>query len=173
MSADRTPRSDKALWQSLAIGGDDAPRRIDDGEFAAWIEGRMTEADAAKVEMAIAADPELRRAALEIAGVLGRDLPAAPERVVVRARALVGFEAERTARGGWFDRWFFSGPRYGVQRAAVTMAALVIAAGGFAMGGGLGASFIHEQLGAGNDQAMQAAADPSSEIGELLTSDRI
>lgn len=173
MSADRTPRSDKALWQSLAIGGNDAPRRIDDAGFAAWIEGRLTESQAAAIEAAVAADPELRRAALEIADILGHDLPAAPERVVVRARALVGFEAERTARGGWFDRWFFSGPRYGIQRAAVTMAALVIAAGGFAMGGGLGASFAHERLGVGDDQAMRAAADSSGEIGEFLTSDRI
>jgi len=173
MSADKPPRSDKELWQSLAIGRDVAPRPVDAAEFAAWIEGRLTESQAAGVEAAVAADPELRRAALEIADVLGRDLPAAPERTIVRARALAGVEAERTARGGWFDRWFFSGPRYGVQRAAVTMAALVIAAGGFAMGGGLGASFAQERLGVGNDQAMRAATDSSSEIGEFLTSDRI
>lgn len=173
MSADRAPRSDKELWQSLAIGRDVAPQPVDAAEFAAWIEGRLTDSRAAAVEAAVAADPELRRAALEIAGVIGKDLPPAPERMVIRARALVGFEAERTARGGWFQRWLSSGPRYGMQRAAVTMAALVIAAGGFAMGGGLGASFAQERLGAGGNQGMQAAADSSGEIGEFLTSDRI
>lgn len=173
MTADRTPRSEKELWQSLASGRDVAARPVDAAEFAAWIEGRLTESQAAAVEAAVAADPELRRAALEIADIIGHSLPPAPERMVVRARALVGFEAERTARGGWFEQWFFSGPRHGVQRAAVTMAALVIAAGGFAMGGGLGASFAHERLGVSNDQAMRASADTSSEIGEFLTSDRI
>ncbi len=38
--------SDKELWQSLAIGVAE-PRPVDAMDFAAWIEGRLDEAEAA------------------------------------------------------------------------------------------------------------------------------
>ncbi len=61
--------------------------------------------------------------------------------MVVRARALVGFEAERKAasRGGLGSvRWLFGGPRHALQQGVMAVAALVIATGGFVVGGGLG-----------------------------------
>src|SRR5215813_1711745 len=93
MSTERTPSSDKELWQKLATGPV-ASAPLTDLDFAAWLEGRLTEREAARIETAVAADPELRRAALELADILGKPLPEAPARLEVRARALVGFAVQ-------------------------------------------------------------------------------
>src|SRR5690348_6135112 len=70
MSTDRPTQSDKELWQSLATGRDAASwvvkAPVSDLDFAAWLEGRMSEEAAARIEAAVATDPELRRAALEL-----------------------------------------------------------------------------------------------------------
>ena len=124
------------------------PTAVSDLDFAAWLDGRLPEAAAARIEAAVAADPELRRAALDLADVLGKPLPAAPARMAVRAQALVGFEAERQAgRGsGFLGRLFSSGTRYALQRAAMAAMAIVIAGAGFMVGGGLGDSFAQQQV---------------------------
>ena len=84
---------------------------VSDLDFAAWLEGRLSETAAARIEAAVAADPEMRRAALELSEVLGMPLPAAPARLEVRAKALVGFEVEqRAGRVGLFDWLFASEP---------------------------------------------------------------
>ena len=102
MSTERTPLSDKELWQSLATDRPVAPAAVSDMDFAAWLEGRLPEAEAARIEAAVAADPAMRQAALELADILGKPLPAAPPRMAVRAQALVGFAAERQAsRKSW------------------------------------------------------------------------
>jgi hypothetical protein len=164
--------SDKELWQSLAIGV--AERRpVDAMDFAAWIEGRLGEAEAAQIEASVAADPEMRRAALDIADVLGKPLPAAPERMAVRARALVGFEAERKGAQGFLSGWFSWMTPLAVRPAIVTMAAIVIAAGGFTMGGGLGASFAQQQYGASGIQKANSTSEVSSDINEFFASDGI
>ena len=95
MNTERTPLNDKELWRSLAAAPEDAPEAVSDLDFAAWLEGRLPETAAARIEAAVAADPEMRRAALELADILGKPLPAAPARLEVRAKALVGFEAEQ------------------------------------------------------------------------------
>ena len=118
--SERTPRTDKELWRSLVPDRDAAPPAISDLDFAAWLEGRLPEAAAERVEAAVAADPELRRAAFDLADVLGKPLPAASARIAVRAQALVGFEAERRAkRGGFFSRLFFYGTPYACSAAMV------------------------------------------------------
>jgi hypothetical protein len=78
MNTERTPLNDKELWRSLAAVREDAPETVSDLDFAAWLEGRLSETAAARVEVAVAADPEMRRAALELADILGKPLPAPP-----------------------------------------------------------------------------------------------
>ncbi len=149
MTTERTPRTDKELWRSLAPDRDVAPQAISDLDFAAWLDGRLPEAAVARIEAAVAADPALRRAALDLADVLGKPLPAAPERLAVRAQALVGFAADRQVGhgGGFFGRLFSSGTRYALQRAAMAATAIVIAGTGFIVGGGLGESFAQQRYG--------------------------
>ena len=148
MTTERTPRTDKELWRSLAPDRDVVPQPISDLDFAAWLEGRLPEAAAARIDAAVAADPEKRRAALDLADVLGRPLAAAPAQLTVRAQALVGFAAERqVAREGFLDRLFSAGTRYALPRAAMAAVAIVIAGAGFIVGGGLGESFAQQRHG--------------------------
>lgn len=176
---DNLPASDKELWRRLAVGGAVEPRPVDEMAFAAWIEGRLGAAESAQIEATMAADPEMRRAALEIADILGKPLPAPPERMAVRARALVGFDADRRdARGDlsgtWFGRWLNWASPYALQRAAVTLAAVVIAAGGFTMGGGLGTSLMRQQQAeVTSSQKAGTPSDISTDISEFFASDGI
>ena len=145
MRTDGLPSSDKALWQRVATG-EVAREPISDLDFAAWLDGRLSPADAARVEAAVAADPEMRRAALDLADLLGRELPVAPARLTVRAKALVGFEVERpSGRSGLFGWLLAPDRRFAFQRAMALGAAVVVASAGFMMGGGLGASMAQER----------------------------
>ena len=121
MSTERTPMSDRELWQSLATDRSVAPAAVSDMDFAAWLEGRLPEATAARIEAAVASDPAMRQAALELADVLGMPLPAPPPRMTVRAQALVGFEAERQApRKSWLAGLFPAfGQGFALQRGAM------------------------------------------------------
>ncbi|WP_428681363.1 hypothetical protein [Reyranella sp.] len=179
MSTQQTPRSDKELWRSLAGGPEVAPVVVSEIELAAWLDGRLTEEAAAPIEAAVAADPALRRAALDLADILGRPLPAAPERMVVRARALVGFEAERRASGGGLvGRWFagrglFAGPRHALQQGVMAAAAVVIATGGFMVGGGLGESLAQQRDGYSTTDSAHAKTTASNEVSEFFAGDGI
>lgn len=171
---DDLPASDKELWRRLDANGAVGVRPVDDLEFAAWIEGRLGEAEAARLEASIAADPEMRRAALDIADILGKPLPAAPERMAIRARALVGFEAERQVARKGFGDWLLNWMAPSALRpAAVTMAAIAIAAGGFTMGGGLGASFAQQHYEASGSQRAVSTSEASTDISEFFASDGI
>jgi anti-sigma factor RsiW len=167
MSTDRPTQSDKELWRSLATDRDGASGPVSDLDFAAWLEGRLPEAHAARIEAAVAANPAMRRAALELSEVLGQPFPAAPERLAVRARALVGFEVERERSAGLFDWLFTGGRRFAVQRVATLTAAVVIAISGFMLGGGLGESMAQERY------ASVSQSDTSNELTEFLVSDGI
>jgi anti-sigma factor RsiW len=167
MSTEGPTRSDRELWRSLAMDSL-APGSVSDLDFAAWLEGRLPETAAARIEAAVAADPELRRAALELSDVLGRPLPVAPARLGVRAKALVGFEVERrSARGGMFDWLFAKDRRFAFHRMATLTAAVIIAISGFMLGGGLGASMAQERY------ASVSQTDTSNELTEFLASDGI
>jgi hypothetical protein len=174
MTIERTPRSDKELWRSLASQPAVAPAAVSEMELAAWLEGRLSEEAAAPIESAVATDPELRRAALDLADILGKPLPAAPERMVVRARALVGFEAERQAAPrGLFGRWLFGGPRHALQQGVMAVAALVIATGGFLVGGGLGESLAQQREGYSATETASTATTTSNEVSEFFAGDGI
>ncbi|WP_421999169.1 hypothetical protein [Reyranella sp.] len=169
MSTDWPNRSDRELWRSLVTAPAVAPSAVPDLDFAAWLDGRLSGTEAARVEAAVAADPELRRAALDLADVLGKPLPAAPARLEVRARALVGFAAERVGgRGGLFGWLFSTDRRFALQRAAAFTAAVVVAISGFMLGGGLGTSLAKERYAS---TAAQTSTDTTSEFTEFMSLD--
>ena len=154
MSTERIPLDDKALWRSLAIEQPVASATVSDMDFAAWLEGTLPETEAARIDAAVTADPALRQAALDLADILGKPLPAAPVRMAVRAQALVGFAAERPARKSWLASLlpdFSQG--LGRQRGAMAACAVVIAAVGFVMGGGISEHY---------QEAVYASSQPSS-----------
>ena len=168
MSTERPTQSDKELWRSLAtdraVASGPLSGSVSDLDFAAWLEGRLSETAAARIEAAVAADPEMRRAALELSEVLGMPLPAAPARLEVRAKALVGFEVEeRAPRVGLFDWLFAMNRRFALPRLATMTAAVIIAVSGFMLGGGLGESMAQDRY----------ANSQSNELTEFLVSDGI
>ena len=175
MSTERNPRSDKELWRSLATDRHVAAAAISDLDFAAWLEGRLPERQAAVIDALVAADPEMRRAALELADLLAKALPAAPARIAVRAQALIGFESERRVdRSAWLVVLSpLFGLRQSVQRGAMAGIAVLLATVGFMIGGGLGASYAHERDG--STRAMTTiviplGADTINELGDLFAS---
>jgi len=171
MNAERIPSSNKDLWRSLALD-EVAPAPVSDLDFAAWLEGRLSEAEAARIEAAVAHDPEMRRAALELADILGLALPAAPPRLEVRGKALVGFEVERPrTRLGLFDWLFAKDRRFVMQRAVALTAAVVMAVSGFMLGGNLGEGVAGERYAANVPQT--SSTSNSNELTEFLVSDGI
>jgi hypothetical protein len=174
MNPERNPMSDKELWQSLAqsdaTGRNVAPA-VSDLDFAAWLEGRLTEDEAAPIEAAVAADPEMRRAALELAEILGKELPAAPSRMAVRAQALVGFEVERRSQRNWLAPLLaLFGAGLAIERGAMAGIAVVIAAVGFLMGGGLGDSYAHQkQTRTSISSTHPFGADTTNQLNDLFT----
>ena len=162
MTTHRPELTDRELWRSLATDRDGALGAVSEMDLAAWLEGRMSEAEAERIDRAVAADPALREAALELSEILSQPLPTPPDRLAVRARALVGFEAERaTPRGSFLGS--LMGWRYGVQRAAIASFAVAIAITGFMLGGGLGSSYAQDRR----------AADPLSELSDLFNDGNI
>lgn len=168
MSTERPTDSDKELWRSLAPDRV-APGPVSDLEFAAWLEGRLSESAAARIEAAVAADPAMRRAALELSDLLGQPPPAAPARLEVRAKALVGFEVEARAKRAGLFGWLFTGDRrFVLPRVATLTAAVVIAISGFMLGGGLGESMAQERYASASQ-----TSDTANELTEFLGSDGI
>jgi len=166
MSTDRTLKTDKELWQSLATGPAASPA-VSDLDFAAWLEGRLSETDAARIEAAVAANPEMRMAAMDLADILGKPLPAAPVRMAVRAQALVGFEVERQApRRSWFAGLLEG---FALPRAAMATAAIMVAISGFLMGGGLGDSYAQERVA----KSKVTVVDTTNELTSFFTGDGI
>jgi anti-sigma factor RsiW len=91
MSTEPIPMADQEFWRSLAMDGGAVSGSISDNDLAAWLEGRLAPAEAARVDAILAADPVQRAAAIELSEILAKPLPAAPARLAVRAQALVGF----------------------------------------------------------------------------------
>jgi hypothetical protein len=143
MSTERNPLSDRDVWRRLATDRV-APATVSEMDFAAWLEGGLSEADAARIDAAVAADPELRRAALELSDILGKPLPVPPSRMAVRAQALVGFEAEtRPAGRSWLASLLPAfGQGFAPRHGALAGMAIIVAAVGFTLGGGLGESYV-------------------------------
>ena len=174
----RTPRSDKELWRSLASRPEGVPAAVSEMDLAAWLDGRLSEEAAAPVEAAVAADPVLRRAALDLADILGKPLPAAPGRMVVRARALVDFEALEASGGGPFGKWLsglrlFAGPRPALRQGVMAVAAVVVATGGFMVGGGLGESLAQQRDDYSATESAYVKTTASNEVSAFFAGDGI
>ncbi len=172
MRTGRPEKTDQELWRSLVPGGDVASGPIppvSDAELAAWLEGRLSENAAARVDRALTADPALRAAAFELSEILGQPLPAPPQRLVVRAQALVGFEAERQAPRRGFASLLapLFNLGFSLQRTAMASAAVVLAITGFMVGGGLGESYAQERHG--SRTAAASNSDTLSELSDLFT----
>jgi anti-sigma factor RsiW len=166
MSTERIPMTDQELWHSLAKDGGAVPGPISDNDLAAWLEGRLAPAEAARVDAVLAADPVQRAAAMELSEILAMPLPAAPARLAVRAQALVGFEAERmpAPRPGFLASLFAAGRRQAVRAAAMGTAVAILAVSGFAMGGGLGESYAQQK-----QITVVSNADTSNELTDLFS----
>jgi hypothetical protein len=173
MSTERIPLDDKALWRSLAAGRPVAPVAVSDMDFAAWLEGRLPESTAARIEAAVAADPALRQAALELADILGKPLPAAPPRMAVRAQALVGFPAERqVVRKSWLASLLPDfGQGFGLQRGALAACAVFVAAIGFMLGGGLSQHYedaVYASYQSSTGAVRPLGRDTTGELNDLF-----
>ena len=101
---------DKALWRRAAPVPEAGPAP-DPGLISAWLEGRLSDAEAAAVERRLVASPEwLEAAVLARAAVDGADGEAVPQSVLARARIpLPGappIERQRTPVMQWLAaRW--------------------------------------------------------------------
>jgi hypothetical protein len=169
MTTDRNPKSDKELWQSLATGPV-ASTAVSDMDFAAWLEGQLSETEAARIEAVVASNPEMRLAAMDLADILGKPLPAASARMAVRAQALVGFEVERRIESrGWLASLLAS---FALPRAVMAAATVLVAISGFMMGGGLGESFAQEKFGTTNGDVVSMAQN-TNELTSFFTADGI
>jgi len=175
MSTQHSPESDKELWQSFASAPAVVPAAISDMDFAAWLEGGLTEQEAARIDAAVAASPQLRLAAIELADILGKPLPQPSPRIAVRAQALVGFPAEKPASGlsrllGMLLPSFEGG--FGLQRGVMAAAAVMVAAVGFMMGGGLGESYAQEKYASVQSKTTVSnplGSDTSDQLNDLFT----
>jgi len=177
MSTERILPDDKALWQSLATTPSVESGPVSDMEFAAWLEGQLPEAEAARIDAAVASDPALRLAALELADILGKPLPTASPRMVVRAQGLVGAAAGgRPVRRSWLAGLLPNfAPGFGIQRGALAATAVAVAAVGFMLGGGL--SQRYENSAYASSQSSQSTdgtgvvpfRDTTGDLNDLFT----
>lgn len=173
MSTERTP-ADKALWQSLATARPAASATVTDMDFAAWLEGGLTDAEASRIDAAVAADPALRQTALELADILGRPLPAAPPRIAARAQALVGFPAERPRRSWLANLLPDFSQGFALQRGALAAAAVMVATVGFMLGGSISQQFDEARYAAyqstnGTSVARPFGRDTTGDLNDLFT----
>ena len=171
MTTDRNLKTDKELWQSLATGpgaSDVVSGAVSDMDFAAWLEGHLSETEAARIEAAVSSNPEMRLAAMDLAEILGMSLPAAPARMAVRAQALVGFEAERQMpRRGWLAGLLEG---FALPRAVMAAATVIVAISGFMLGGGLGESYAQEKQAS---QTVVSTTQSTNEMTSFFTADGI
>ncbi|SKA22263.1 hypothetical protein SAMN02745126_04300 [Enhydrobacter aerosaccus] len=180
MNTEPTRKSDKELWQGLALEPAQGSVAVSDLELAAWLDGTLTEREAAQIEAALARDPKLRAAALDLADILGKPLPAPPPKMVRRAQALVGAQSGRSSAG--VGAWWPSGllasllpsfdSGFAFQRGVMAGAAVIVAAVGFAMGGGLGASFAEQKYASIQSSTTVPAplgSDTTRQLNDLFT----
>ena len=139
MSTERIPLDDKALWRSLAIGRPVAPAAVSDMDFAAWLEGQLPEAEAARIDAAVTADPGPAAGRPRTGRHPGQALAggaAAHGRAGAGAGRLRG-RAAGPQGAGWLRCCRISARAWRFQRGALAATAVVVAAVGFMLGGGI------------------------------------
>jgi hypothetical protein len=126
----------RRLWRQIA-----QPARqetVSALDLAAWLDGNAAPEMAARVERALAADDSLLDMALAARAASETDEPA-PERLLVRARAMVAPKVVAAKPAGFLSRlgvW-----QRGLQWATIGACLLIAASGGFWMGDNLSESF--------------------------------
>lgn len=132
--------TDRALWARLKAGApandDSYLPAVADEELAAWLDGRLPPDAVDRVEACLAVDRQMLNRVLDTTGALREAATPAPERLVTRAQALVGFEAERPVRTRGGLRAWFARRRRAFEMAVVAGAFLVVCITGFSLGGG-------------------------------------
>ncbi len=159
--------SGRALWRRTKVIGREtasaaAGRPVDDVMIAAWLDGRLSEKDAASVERHLVEYPRALQAVLDTQNALAdaRRAPV-PDRVVVRAQALVGFGAERKTTYGGLAGLFgglFGTGRRALEMAAVGAAFVIVIAGGFSLGGGTQEAYARSSQS--TDMAVELVLNP-------------
>jgi len=138
---------DRALWVRLKASApaDGAPRLapVSDAELAAWLDGRLPPDAAARVEACMAADPGILDRALDATSALREAAAPAPDRLVTRAQAIVGFQVEQQRSSGGLLAWL-AGWRRQFEMALVASAFLVVCVTGFSLGGGFQEAYAEE-----------------------------
>ena len=92
MSRDRTLESDKELWRSLTAPPSAGAEVVSELDFAAWLEGRLSEADAARIDAARVVGP---RSAAVVAGGAGIRVAPRSGSVPTALRASAGAERDQ------------------------------------------------------------------------------
>lgn len=110
---------------------------VDTLQIAAWLEGRLNEAEAAEVEAVLAREPGLLAALLE-GGQVQPLAPSAEE--IAAARALVLPSVDRRLLTAWLQLHFR--PTYALTTAALLIA---IGAGGFELGQAMAGMALEQQ----------------------------
>lgn len=171
---DRDPigtEQERALWARLKASAPAAePARLPpvfDDELAAWLDGRLPPDAAARVEARLAADPKLLDLALDTAGALREAAHPAPDRLVTRAQALVGFEADRQVRGGGGLLAWLGGWRRQLELTAVAGAFVIVCGTGFSLGGGLQQAYADDRINVVDVLADAFADGESGFLGDL------
>jgi hypothetical protein len=119
----------RRLWRQVA-----QPARRDNVsalELASWLDGKADAALAARVERAMVADDSLLEMALAARAASETDEPA-PERLLVRARAMVAPKVTAPKPAGFLSR--LGSWQRSMQWAAISACFLIAASGGFWMG---------------------------------------
>ena len=161
MTEEFDPREARLLWQKVTSrpAGGKAGTVITALDLAAWLDGRADAALAARVESALASDDTLLQTALAAREAAETTEPA-PERLLVRARAMVAPNVVRSRGGFWIG---LASWRQGLEWVAIGACFLVVASGGFFVGGGLG-----ENIAAASEPTEYALLDVSEDTSGLF-----
>ena len=160
MTEEFDPREARQLWQKAASrpsGGKAVT--VSALDLAAWLDGRADAALAARVESALVSDDSLLQTALAARAAAETNEPA-PERLLVRARAMVEPKVVRSRGGFWsgLGSW-----QRRLEWAAIGACFLVVASGGFFVGGGLG-----ENIAAASEPTEYALLDVNDDASGLF-----
>ncbi|MGE0152405.1 MAG: hypothetical protein AB7R90_07275 [Reyranellaceae bacterium] len=135
MTDEFDPAEARRLWRLAAARQPAQGQPVSALDLAAWLDGKADPALAARVEQALLADDTLLQTALA-ARAAADDAAPAPERLLVRARAMVApAVAAAPQRGGlmmWMGSW-----RRSMEWALVGACFMIAATGGFWMGDSL------------------------------------
>ena len=135
MTEEFDPTEARRLWRQASARQAAAQSEISALDLAAWLDGKADPALAARVEQALASDDNLLETALA-ARAAAESAEPAPERLLVRARAMVAPSVATPNRGGLMGS--FLSWRRSLEWAAIGACFLIAATGGFWVGGSLG-----------------------------------